>query len=96
VRAERLFRHLIEIDTPNSAWNQALLGQFHLLRALSGDPEDVASSASRLANPETDLAMRLVRWGVSVDEPGQEVDRPVLAEARHWLQKAMQEGEDHA
>ena len=95
-RAERLFRRLEEvqkeIEPENGAFNYALLGEFHLLRALSAGPTDLGRSAVRLPPPATRLAVTLARWGVAVDDPTVPVDESRLEEARHWFEKARMEG----
>lgn len=91
-RAETLFLRAQEVDPANAAFTCALLGEFHLLRALSAKPEDIAYSALRLAPPATNLAVRLARWSVAVDDTSSSEDESGLKEARYWLEKAIEGG----
>jgi len=88
-RAETLFLRAQEVDRANAALTCALFGEFHLLRALSAKPEDIALCALRLAPPATKLAVRLARWAVAVDDGTGSEDKPRLEEARHWFERAV-------
>jgi tetratricopeptide (TPR) repeat protein len=91
-QAERLLTRLQEVEPAKAPFNYALLGEFHLLRALSARPDDLVHCALGLASPAVRLALRLSRWAVALDDPTGVEDDSRLRDARYSLEKADQGG----